>query len=44
VKRNISNDDVHTIEVEINLNMFCVDGVGGQVDRVDAIAVDESSS
>jgi hypothetical protein len=41
---NISNDDMLTIEVEINLIMFCADGVGGKVDRVDAAVVDEGSS
>jgi hypothetical protein len=42
---NISNGNTVTDEVEINLNMLdalMLDGVGGEVDRADIVAVDQS--
>ena len=41
---DVSNGDAFADEVEINLNMFralVLDGVGGEVDGADVVAVDE---
>jgi hypothetical protein len=42
---HISNGDTLTDEVEVDLNMLgalMLDGVGGEVDRTDVVAVDQS--
>jgi hypothetical protein len=42
---HISNGDTLTNEVEVDLNMFgalMLDRVGGEVDRADFVAIDQS--
>jgi hypothetical protein len=42
---NVPDDNILADEVEINLNMFgalMLDEVGGEVDSVDVVAVDQS--
>jgi hypothetical protein len=43
--RNVPDDNTLVDEVEINLNKLCalvLDGVGGEIDGVDVVTVDQS--